>query len=317
MNSDQKMKISLLIPVFDYDIVALVHSMKSALGKVPEFCEILIGDDGSSPGYKKKYSLLEGEGIRVISSEKNIGRAAIRNRLALEASGDFLLFIDADTMIPGTADAYISKYVPAMSSESVVCGGIIYPDSPPGDPDKLLRWKYGKWREQKKASERNKHPHAGFSTFNVLIEKSVFLKIRFNEELKQYGHEDTLLSYQLKKAGVGILHIDNGLVHEGLESNKDFLDKTKLSIENLSKLYNKVTDKKAFSETVTMLRTYRKISFLRLTLVLADIFIRYRDRMEIRLDSGKKSLYLYVFYRMCMFCTYREIHRRKDIMAIF
>ncbi|MBE0653499.1 MAG: hypothetical protein IH594_06860, partial [Bacteroidales bacterium] len=104
---------------------------------------------------------------------------------------------------------------------------------------------------------------------------------------------------------------------EGLESNKDFLDKTKLSIENLSKLYNKVTDKKAFSETVTMLRTYRKISFLRLTLVLADIFIRYRDRMEIRLDSGKKSLYLYVFYRMCMFCTYREIHRRKDIMTIF
>jgi glycosyltransferase involved in cell wall biosynthesis len=317
MNSDQKMKISLLIPVFDYDIVALVHSMKSALGKVPELCEILIGDDGSSPGYKKKYRLLEGEGIRVISSEKNIGRAAIRNRLALEASGDFLLFIDADTMIPGTADAFISKYVPAMSSAKVVCGGIIYPDSPPGDPDKLLRWKYGKWREQKKASERNKHPHAGFSTFNVLIEKSVFLKIRFNEELKQYGHEDTLLSYQLKKAGVGILHIDNGLVHEGLESNKDFLDKTKLSIENLSKLYNKVTDKKAFSETVTMLRTYRKISFLRLTLVLADIFIRYRDRMEIRLDSGKKSLYLYVFYRMCMFCTYREIHRRKDIMAIF
>ena len=143
------------------------------------------------------------------------------------------------------------------------------------------------------------------------------MKIRFNEELKQYGHEDTLLSYQLKKAGVGILHIDNGLVHEGLESNKDFLDKTKLSIENLSKLYNKVTDKKAFSETVTMLRTYRKISFLRLTLVLAGIFIRYRERMEIRLDSGKKSLYLYVFYRMCMFCTYREIHRRKDIMAIF
>ena len=317
MNSDQKMKISLLIPVFDYDIVALVHSMKSALGKVPELCEILIGDDGSSPGYKKKYRLLEGEGIRVISSEKNIGRAAIRNRLALEASGDFLLFIDADTMIPGTADAFISKYVPAMSSAKVVCGGIIYPDSPPGDPDKLLRWKYGKWREQKKASERNKHPHAGFSTFNVLIDKSVFLKIRFNEELKQYGHEDTLLSYQLKKAGIGILHIDNGLVHEGLESNKDFLDKTKLSIENLSKLYNKVTDKKAFSETVTMLRTYRKISFLRLTLVLANIFIRYRDRMEIRLDSGKKSLYLYVFYRMCMFCTYREIHRRKDIMAIF
>lgn len=317
MNHAQIMKISLLIPVFDYDIVALVHSMKSALGIVPEFCEIIIGDDGSSPEYREKYRSLEGAGVRVISSEKNIGRAAIRNRLAFEAAGDYLLFIDADTMIPGTAEAYISKYIPSMAVAKVVCGGIIYPDSPPGDPDKLLRWKYGKWKEQKKATERNKHPHAGFSTFNVLIEKKVFSRIRFNEELKQYGHEDTLLSYQLKKAGIDILHIDNGLVHEGVESNKDFLYKTKLGVENLSKLYDKVTDKRAFSETVSMLRFYRKLSFLRVTLVLAGIFIRYRERMEIRLDSTRISLYLFVFYRMCMFCTYREIHRRRNILAIF
>jgi glycosyltransferase involved in cell wall biosynthesis len=311
------MKISLLIPVFDYDIVALVHSMKNALGKVPEFHEILIGDDGSSPEYREKYQSLEGNRVRVISSDKNIGRAAIRNRLALEATGDYLLFIDADTMVPGTAEAYISKFIPSIALAKVVCGGIIYPESPPGDPDKLLRWKYGKWKEQKKASERNKHPHAGFSSFNVLIEKSVFSRIRFNEELKQYGHEDTLLSYQLKKAGINILHIDNGLVHEGLESNKDFLDKTKLGVENLSKLYDKVTDKKAFSETVSLLRSYRKVSFFRLTMVLAGIFIRYRERMEIRLDSTNISLYLFVFYRMSMFCTYREIHRRKNIIAIF
>jgi GT2 family glycosyltransferase len=317
MNQGQIMKISLLIPVFDYDIVALVHSMKGALGKIPEFCEILIGDDGSSKEYKKKYQSLAGDGIRIITSEKNIGRAAIRNRLAYEAVGDYLLFIDADTMVPGTALAYISKYVPAMALAKVICGGIIYPESPPGDPDRLLRWKYGKWKEQKKATERNKHPHAGFSTFNVLIEKSVFSRIRFNEELKQYGHEDTLLSYQLKKAGIDILHIDNGLVHEGLESNKEFLDKTKLGVENLSKLYDKVTDKRAFSETVSMLRSYRRLSYLRVTLILAGIFIRYRERMEIRLDSSNISLWLFVFYRMSMFCTYREIHSRKNTMAIF
>ena len=108
------MKISLLIPVFDYDIVALVHSMKNALGKVPEFCEILIGDDGSSAEYKEKYRSLEGDGVRVISSEKNIGRAAIRNKLALEAKGDYLLFIDADAMLPGTAEAYLLKWLPVI-----------------------------------------------------------------------------------------------------------------------------------------------------------------------------------------------------------
>jgi glycosyltransferase involved in cell wall biosynthesis len=311
------MKISLLIPVYDYDLVALVQSMKNALGLVPEFYEILIGDDGSSAEYREKYKSLEGDKIRVIFSEKNIGRAAIRNRLALEAKGDFLLFIDADAMLPGTAEAYMLKWIPFMKLSRVQNGGIIYHDSPPGDPDKLLRWKYGKWREQQKAIERNRHPHAGFSTFNVLIEKSVFSKIRFNEELKQYGHEDTLMGYQLKKAGIDILHIDNGLMHEGLESNRDFLNKTKLGIENLSKLYDNVTDKKSFSETVRILRFYNKLRFLGLTRIFAAIFIRYRDRMEIRLDSSNISLILFSIYKMSMFCTYREIHRRKNILPFF
>lgn len=316
MDQPVKMKISLLIPVLDYDIIALVYSMKDALGKVPEFYEILIGDDGSSPEYIEKYHTLEAENVRVISSEKNIGRAAIRNKLALEAKGDYLLFIDADVMMPGTAEAYILKWLPFAKTARVICGGVLYHESPPGDPDKLLRWKYGRLREQKNAAERNKHPHAGFSTFNVLIEKSVFSKIRFNEELKQYGHEDTLLGYQLKKAGIGILHIDNGLIHEGLESNRDFLVKTKLGIENLSKLYDKVTDKNSFSETVLLLKIYNKLRYFGVTRIFAAIFIKYRDRMEIRLDSNKISLLLFGFYKMSMFCTYREIHLRKNILPI-
>jgi GT2 family glycosyltransferase len=311
------MKISLLIPVLDYDIVALVYSMKDAMGKVPELCEILIGDDGSSPEFGEKYRSLETDNVRVISSGKNIGRASIRNKLALEAKGDFFLFIDADVVLPGTAEAYILKWLPFTGKARVICGGILYHEGAPGDPDKILRWKYGRLREQKNAFERNKHPHAGFSTFNVLIERSVFSKIRFNEELKQYGHEDTLLGYQLKKAGIEILHIDNGLIHEGLESNRDFLNKTKLGIENLSKLYDKVTDKNAFSDTVTILRIYNKLKYFGLTRILAAVFIRYRERMEIRLDSSEISLLLFGFYKMCMFCTYREIHTRKNILPVF
>jgi len=311
------MKISLLIPVYDYDIVTLVHSMKSALGEVPEFCEILIGNDGSSAEFNEKYKSLEGENVKVISSPKNIGRASIRNKLALAAQGDFLLFIDADAMLPGTAEAYMLKWLPYIPASRVVCGGVLYHQSAPGDPDKLLRWKYGKSREERKAVERNKHPHAAFSTFNVLISKSVFAKIRFNEELKQYGHEDTLMGYQLKKAGIEILHIDNGLIHEGLESNKDYLSKTKLGTENLSMLYDNVTDKKAFSDTVRILKVYNILNVLRLTRILAGIFIRYRERMEIRLDSNRISLNLFRFYKICLFCTFREIHRRRKILPIF
>ena len=308
------MTISLLIPVYDYDIIALVHSMKNCIGKIPEFVEILIGDDGSSKSFRDKYKTLEGDGVRVIVSEKNIGRAAIRNKLALEATGDFLLFIDADAMIPGTAENYILNWIPTMAFSRVTSGGILYHESPPGDPDKILRWKNGRKLEQRKAAERNKDPYASFTTFNVLIDRKIFSKLRFNEELKQYGHEDTLLSYQLNKAGVKIHHIDNGLVHEGLETNREYINKVKLSIENLSKLYDNVTDKKTFSRSVRMLRTYNRLKIFRLTLILAGIFIRFRERMELKIDSSDPPLWLFRFYRMSMFCTYREIHSRRKIL---
>lgn len=311
------MTISLLIPACNHDIAALVNAMKSCLGSTPGFTEILIGDDGSTAENRQKYKSLEEKGIRVIVSEKNIGRAAIRNKLALEAKGEYLLFIDADSMITGTAESYVSKWIPVVGISKVISGGILYHESPPGDPDKILRWKYGRKREQAKASERNKHPFSSFTTFNVLIERSVFAKLRFNEELRQYGHEDTLFSYQLKKADISILHIDNGLVHEGLESNRDFLNKTKLGIENLSKLYDSVTDIQSFSEHVRMLSIYNKLQVFRLTLILAGIFIRYRERMEIRIDSSNPPLWLFSFYKVCMFCTYREIHRRRKIIPPF
>ncbi len=311
------MTISLLIPVCDYDIVAFVYSMKSCIGKIPELTEIIIGDDGSTEENRARYKALEGDGVRLIISEKNIGRAAIRNKLALEAKGDFFLFVDADAMFPGTTEAYITNWIPVMSLSQVTCGGILYHESPPVDPDKILRWKHGRKLEQAKASERNKHPYAAFSTFNVLIDRTVFEKLRFNEDLRQYGFEDTLLSYQLEKAGIKVLHIDNGLIHEGLESNREYLIKTKLSLENLSKLYDSVTDKKALASSVKMLRNYNWLRMVRLTLLLTGIFIRFRERMELRIDSSDSPLWLFRFYRMCMFCTFREIHQRKTIIPVF
>jgi glycosyltransferase involved in cell wall biosynthesis len=290
--------------------------MKGSLGKIPELLEIIIGDDGSTAENRVKYKSLESEGVRVIVSEKNIGRAAIRNRLALEAKGDYLLFIDSDAMIPATAEAYLQKWIGAMKSERVISGGILYHESPPGDPDKILRWRYGIRKEQRKASERNKRAYASITTYNFLIDRDIFSKLRYNEELRQYGHEDTLLSYQLKKAGIGILHIDNGLIHEGLETNHEFLEKTKLGLENLSRLYDRVTDKKTFSSSVGMLRIYNLIRFFRIRLILVAVFIRFRERMELRIDSSDPPLWLFSFYKVCMFCAFREIHSRRKLTPV-
>jgi hypothetical protein len=42
--------ISILIPVKDFDVVALLESMKMGLRNLPQYGEILIGDDGFIQG---------------------------------------------------------------------------------------------------------------------------------------------------------------------------------------------------------------------------------------------------------------------------
>jgi hypothetical protein len=75
-----------------------------------------------------------------------------------------------------------------------------------------------------------------------------------------------------------------------------------------------VTDKIGFSATVRMLQIYNILRIFRLTLILAGIYIRYRERMEIKIDSSNPQLWLFRFYKVCLFCTYREIHGRRKIL---
>jgi hypothetical protein len=50
---------------------------------------------------------------------------------------------------------------------------------------------------------------------------------------------------------------------------------------------------------------------LRVRLILVAILVRFRERMEIRIDSANPPMWLFHFYKLCVFCAYREIHRRR------
>lgn len=307
------MTISLLIPVHDYDVFAFVSSVRGEIESIPELVEVIIGDDGSSADFANKYSLLADKWVKVVRSEKNIGRAAIRNKLIEASKGEYLIFVDQDVMIPGTVEEYINRWVSEAGGSTVVSGGIMYRNSSPIDPDKTLRWKYGLLNEQLKASERNRHPYRFFSTFNVMLKRSVFEKLRFNEDLKQYGYEDLLLAFQLNKANVQILHIDNALYHEGLEQNQAFIDKTKQGIENLSNLYDSITDKKMFADTVQLISTYNKLKFFGLTFFLREIYYRFQMKMELSLNRSNPKIWIFGLYKMSMFCKlrYEKNSKRK------
>lgn len=235
----------------------------------------------------------------MIELATNIGRAAIRNRLANSAKFDYLLFLDCDSGV--VSREFIACYVEAIKPGHVICGGRVYHPTPPINQSKLLHWKFGKVREQIPASLRNRKPWNSFMSNNFLVPKQVFNSIGFDERLRQYGHEDTRFGWQLKAMRIPVFHIENPLEHLGLEDSGTFLRQSKAALQNLKHL----TEFEPRLET-RLLNHFRVIANFHLTGVFAFIFKHFSRLMERNLHSRAPSLKVFDLYKLCYFASINQ-----------
>ena len=109
--------------------------------------------------------------------------------------------------------------------------------TPPADAATHLRWHYGRRREASSAAVRQRKPHAQFKLKNVLMRANVFEQVKLDAALKRYGHEDTKFGWRLRTAGIAVHHLDNPVLHDGLESSEIFLLNSQQAVQNLVHLY--------------------------------------------------------------------------------
>jgi len=112
--------LSILIPVYNYNIVNLVTELhKQAVSAAIPF-EIIVLDDGSSELLRdQNKDVANLPDVQFFELEKNIGRSGIRNRLVEMAKYSTLLFMDCDSEVP--SEKYIENYLPYFVQEMVVC----------------------------------------------------------------------------------------------------------------------------------------------------------------------------------------------------
>lgn len=224
--------LSVTIPVYNFDITSLVQCLHQQLTDAGAPFEIILLDDGSKPSFKEVNRKVQSlSGVVYEELTKNVGRSRIRNLMAQRARHPYLLFLDCDSEIEHPD--FIQKYLDAATPNTVIYGGRSYARTRPADDTVFFRWKYGVVRETVGAAVRNTEPYLYFLSNNFLIPRDVLLRIPFNEKLSGYGHEDTLLSYEMSRAGIPVRHIENPAMHVGLESAEEYLRKTEQSIANL------------------------------------------------------------------------------------
>jgi len=287
--------LSILIPTYNYNITRLVADLhQQALETYVDF-EIIVMEDGSKLYVEENKAVNDFEFCRQIVLDENIGRSAIRNKLADTAKYEHLLFIDCDAEVCSLH--YMEKYVAFCKEECVVIGGTSY-DPDENDPSYSLRLTYGRQREARSAVERNKN---NFATFNFLISKSIFNRVRFDENILGYGHEDMLFGHQLHQLGFEILQIENPLIHKGLDNNETFLRKTEEGTRNLFLLYQ--TGRYPFlAKESKLLSTYVRINKLKLIRLFALKFDLTKQLFRWLLCRKSPSLLLYDLYKILFMC---------------
>ena len=291
--------LSILIPTFNYDITALVVEVHKQSKSCNIVFEILVFDDASTDleVIKNNASINALENTSYTILKSNIGRSAIRNKLAKSAQYSWLLFLDADVM--PVNNHFVLNYINSLSdSKPIIYGGISYKEERPNQ-SQLLRWVYGKKREALNSEIRKKDIYVSFLTLNFMIQKDTFEKASFNEKIPNLRYEDTLFSYDLKQKKIPITHIDNPVFHLGLESSEIFMSKSKESLDALSLFLDQ---KLINANYIRISRIKNRLQKFKLDLLLSTIYPSLKTRFEKNLLSNTPSLLIFDLYRLSYLC---------------
>ncbi|MBL4753978.1 MAG: glycosyltransferase family 2 protein [Flavobacteriales bacterium] len=290
--------LSILIPIYNRDCTKLVTDLhKEGEAAAFEF-ELICLDDCSSDEFQLVNRQLKTlPNVIYTELEENTGRSRIRNKLAEKAKYDTLLFIDCDMAV--SSGQFLQKYIAAVDGPGAIVGGLAYDPVVPDNFEHRLRWTYGHERESISVKQRQKHPYASFMTGTFAIDKESFNSIKFDESIQRYGHEDTLFGKELFSRGIKVIHIDNPLLHRGLEPKADFIAKTEQAVETLAELVKagKLKDE------VKLYRVYQLLKRFYLHNLIAIRFRKRKDAWLGNLHSTKPDLKYFDMYRLGYLCT--------------
>ncbi len=295
--------ISICIPVYNFCMEPLVSDLTSQISASGYVAEICLVDDGSDIGFKEANRHLgKHKLVRYLELPQNIGRSAIRNYLAGMAVYPHLIFLDCDVHIN---PSFFVNYVDNMDCGEVVSGGVSYQDLVP-KPNQLLHWKNGSKREVLDVSVRRNNPYQSFLSCNFLISKEVLQTIRFNEQIKDYGYEDAVLGMELSNLRIRVGHIDNPVVHLGIEDTGVFISKIERSIGTLVFLSSLIGND-LLCRYIKLYRVYHRLP-KSVKEVVAFGFNLTRGLMRWQLHGKNPSLIIFDCYKLGYLCCEMKRH---------
>ena len=236
--ADARPTVSVLIPFLRDDPSVLLAALDREAGALAGAVEIVVLDDGSGDGaLTGRLAALAARlasPVRLDTLGANIGRARGRNRLAGQARGWWLLFLDSD-MLPDRPD-FLAVYLAliAEAAPAVAFGGFSLLQAPPRREHALHR-RMALASDCAPLARRRAAPEKYVYTSNLLVRRDVFEAIGFDEGFSGWGWEDVEWAMRVQDRHP-ILHIDNTATHLGLDPAPAMAAKYEQSAGNFARV---------------------------------------------------------------------------------
>lgn len=246
--------LSILLPSYNNRCYPLVHALKQQADAIGGLrYEIIVADDGSRDQVAviSNYLINELEYCRYIRRHENVGRSRIRNFLAAEAEGEWLLFMDSDVSI--VREDFLARYLSLTDKVQVIDGGVTVIGDTCAMRCNLRFWYEHEAEPLHTATRRSETPYQHVHTASLLMPRSIARSYPFDERIRRYGYEDVMFGKMLCNGGIHIIHIDNPVGLAKFESNEVFVRKTEEALRTLHDFAGELAGYSTLLDTVAML----------------------------------------------------------------
>jgi GT2 family glycosyltransferase len=229
LNTSQEPVLSIVIPVFDHWVFTLncLRSISDVLRDSDLKAEVIVVDDCSTDDTREMLARVTG--VRVIANEQNCGFIDSCNRGAASATGEYLLFLNNDTLVRKGCFEELLGTFQLKPDAGLVGAKLLYPDGRLQEAGGIIwkdasAWNYGRLDNPRKPEYCYLREVDYCSGACIAVLRHLFQQLSgFDRHYLPAYCEDSDLAFRIRQAGFKVYYQPLAqVVHfEGITSGTD------------------------------------------------------------------------------------------------
>lgn len=290
--------LSICITARNQPLKDLINRLQEQAGTISVDIEICVAEAASNEAIShENENLCNGQNIKYFRHNQYMSHGQMKNMLAQNASGSYLLFIHGEMHI--THKKYLGLFTEVVQPGVVVHGGISASGRRP-TPEYELHWLAMHNLLSYTSDERNEHPYYHLCTNNMMIPRGLFLQYPMPDSDDFSG----LLpySFELKNHKIPVIHIDNPISTGSFIETLRFLAITRTQIRQTVQWLKKLSDDEMEHISIPEYRHLQKLKKWKATGLLKNTYQLSASRLfSDREPSLRSKLKMYKHFRRMLF----------------